>query len=302
MHSIHLRNILSAVTGELIMLILVESNENTDREKNREDREERVDQSNIRMVKRLQKYFPKLQTAALTCGDINVILDGGGTLAIERKRAGDFLGSIGSGRIFRQVERMANNATWHCIIVEGLISFDQDDMAVIPTFDKLDRITGHDSTGWRGVSVRGAMYAIQWSGCPILTIEPESLPSIVDDLARFCSKPAEHVQTMGRKRYVTFPPMEFGEELLAPLSGGPKKAKSLLDFAKRKNDTKTGTLAEALSWGSCLPLIDRKARPEGWGDKAVENFRTKLGLQTGEFLMIQEDKQQIPKKGKQNGK
>lgn len=288
------------------MLIMVESNEDTDRDKKentkREERgERRKDPSNIRMVTRLKKYFPNLQTAPLTCGDINVILDGGGLLAIERKRAGDFLGSIGSGRMFRQVERMAQNSKWHCIIVEGLISFDIDDMAVIPKFDKYDKVEGHETTGWRGVSVRGAMYAIQWSGCPILTIEPESLPSIVADLIKFCSKPSEHVQTLGRKRYVTFPPMELSEELLAPLSGGPKKAKSLLEFAKKNNDTKTGTLAEALSWGSALPLIDKKVRPEGWGDKAVENFRTKLGLQTGEFLMVQEDKQQI-QKGKKNGR
>lgn len=291
------------------MLVIVESNEGADRDKKenqkREERgEERNDQSNIRAVKRLQKYFPKLQQGPLTCGDINVILDGGGILAIERKRAGDFLGSIGSKRIFRQVENMANNATWSCIIVEGLISFNEDDMAVIPKFDKLDRVDGHEVTGWQGVSVRGAMYAIQWSGCPIIAIEPSSLPSIVADLARFCSKPAEHTQMLGRKRYVTFPPVTLSEEIIAAFPGvGLKRARSLLEFARKKNDENIGTLAEALSWGTVLKLIDQKSRPEGWGDKTIESFCAALQLQTGEFLTIQEDKQQIQKKkGRSNGK
>lgn len=291
------------------MLIMVESNEGADRDKKenakrKERGEASVDQSNIRMVKRLQKYFPKLQQGPLTCGDINVILDGGGILAIERKRAGDFLGSVGNGRIFRQVERMAENATWSCIIVEGLISFDLDDMAVIPTFDKQDRITGHETTGWRGVSVRGAMYAIQWSGCPIITIEPQSLPNIVADLIQFCSKPSEHTQSLGRKRYVTFPPVTLSEEIISSFPGvGLKRAKALLEFTETNNDKSTATLAEALSWGSVLDLIDRKSRPEGWGDKTIEMFRTTLGLETGE-LTIQENKNRKSpnRKGKHNGK
>jgi len=290
------------------MLIIVESNEGADRDKKEnakrvERGEASKDPSNIRMVKRLQKYFPKLQQGALTCGDINIVLDGGGVLAIERKRAGDFLGSIGSGRIFRQVENMAKNAAWSCVVIEGLISFNQDDMAVIPIFDKQDRVTGHETTGWRGVSVRRAMYAIQWSGCPILAIEPASLPSIVADLMQFCSKPSEHTQSLGRKRYVTFPPITLSEEIVSSFPGvGAKRGRALLEFAQKKNETETGTLGEALSWGSMLNLIDRKVRPEGWGDKTIENFRTTLGLQTGEFLTIQEDKQQTPKKGRQNGK
>jgi ERCC4-type nuclease len=292
------------------MLVIVESNEGTDRDKKEnakrlERGEDKKDPSNIRMVNRLKEYFPTLQQGPLTCGDINVILENGaGILAIERKRAGDFLGSIGSGRIFRQVENMMTHATWPCIIVEGLISFDKEDMAVIPTFDKQDRVSGHETTGWRGVSVRGAMYAIQWSGCPIFTIEPSSLPSVVSELIGFCSKPSEHLQSLGRKRYVTFPPVSLSEEIIASFPGiGMKRSKSLLEFAQSKNDTGTGTLAEALSWGSMLNLIDRKSRPEGWGDKIIENFRATLGTQTGEYLTIQEDKQQIPKKkGKYNGK
>lgn len=292
------------------MLIMVESNENTERNKKDNNAREQVglrrkDASNIRAVKRLQKLFPNLQQAPLACGDINVLLDSGGLLAIERKRAGDFLGSIGNGRIFRQVENMANNSKWHCVIIEGQISFDPNDLAVVPIYDKYDNLSGHETTGWKGASVRGAMYAIQWSGCPILVVEPVKLPYIIADLIQFCSKPAEHSQSLGRKRYVTFPPVSVTEEIVAAFPGvGMKKARSLIEFAQGRNDNGVATLGETLSWGSILPLLDKKVRPEGWtGEKTIENFRTTLGLQTGEFLMIQEDKQQIPKKkGKYNGR
>lgn len=287
------------------MLVMVESNEGTDREKNREDRELRVDSSNLRAVQRLKQFFPGLQECPLVCGDINVVLDNGQLLAIERKRAGDFLGSIASKRIFRQVENMAQNAAWSCVVIEGLISFDKNDMTMISSFDKNDNINGYLETDWRGVSVRGAMYAIQWSGCPIMTIQPHALPNMIADLARFCSKPAEHAQSLGRKRYITFPPIELKEEIVAAFpSVGPKRARSLFEFSKKQNDKETGTLAEALSWGSALNLIDRKSRPEGWGDKTIEGFRTTLGLETGEYLMVQEDKQikSQHKKGNKNGK
>lgn len=290
------------------MLVMVESNEGADREKKkREEAEEqgqtRVDPSNLRVVARLKKYFPNLQQTALTCGDINVILDGGGILAIERKRAGDFLGSIASGRIFRQVENMANNATWSCVIIEGLISFDEDDMAVIPMFNKKDEVEGYEKTMWRGVSVRGAMYAIQWSCCPIFTIEPSSLPSLVADLAKFCSKPAEHQQMLGRKRIVTFPPVTLSEEIIASFPRvGLKRARALLEFTQKNNDVNTATLAEALSWGSILDLVDRKSRPEGWGDKTIEDFRNTLGLETGELTIVENKNRKSPRKGNVNGR
>jgi hypothetical protein len=295
------------------MFVIVDSNEGTDRDKKenieREERgEARKDQSNIRMINRLKKYFPKLQQGPLTCGDINVILDGeGGVLAIERKRAGDFLGSIGSRRIFKQVENMANNANWPCIIVEGVISYDKDDMAVIPTFDRFDHVNGYEVTGWPGASIRGAMYAIEWSGCPIITIEPSSLPNMIVDLARFCSKPAEHVQMLDRKRYVTFPPIEFSEGLIATFpSIGLKRTRSLKEFSRSNNDTGTPTLAEMLCWGSNLGKIHKKSRPEGWGDMMVTNFRAALGLQEGEYLMVVRDEEEQSnngnKKGKKNGK
>jgi len=291
------------------MLVVIDTNEGTDREKNhvdqygRPDRDKRTDSANVRAVARLKKYFKNLQETPLSSGDINVILDGGKVLAIERKRCGDFLGSIGNGRIFRQVENMAKNATWSCIMIEGLISFDQDDMAVITTYDKQDRRTGTEETQWKGVSVRGAMYAIQWSGCPIITIEPEQLPNVIVDLANFCAKPMEHYQSMGRHRYVTFPPLTITEEIIASFPGvGTKRTRSLMKFSKELNDNKVATLAETLAWGSNLDKIHKKSRPEGWGDIVVTNFRGTLGLDQGEYLDIKQENPKKQVKGKQNGK
>lgn len=288
------------------MFVMIDTNENTER--NKKENKERtkkgetlVDFSNRRVVQRLRQRFPKIQEVPLDCGDIKVIMDNSQSLAIERKRAGDFLGSISEGHIFSQVERMWNGADWSAVVVEGMITFDRDDMTVIQTFDEQDQLSGTETTGWHGTSVRGAIWAIIMSGTPVITIQPSQLPDIVEDLIRFCMKPADHILRMGKHRRVTFTPITLAEENLAQLAGGLKRARSLLEFAKSNNDNEVATLAEALCWGSALKLIDRKSRPEGWGDKTIENFNARLGLQTGEFLEIQEDKQQTQKKGRKNG-
>lgn len=300
------------------MFIMMDQNEGIDRNKLKKGMNgEKVKQTktlaNQRAMKRFEQYFGELQFAELTCGDINIILDDGKLLAIERKRPGDFLGSIASGRLFRQVENMAKNATWSCVLVEGLFMFDKNDMAVIPIYDKADeKIIQYEKTNWKGASVRGAMYAIQWSGCPIITVDPSNVPKVVHDIAGFCTKPAEHAQSLGRKRIVTFPPITLPEEIVSALPGvGLKRARALLEFSARKNGNKerVPSLSEALSWASMLILIDKGSRPEGWGNQTILNVRSALGLLTGEYLAIQEDKKQVEErkrlerfKGIDNGK
>lgn len=283
------------------MLVLVDTNESTDREINRKDRAEREDSANLRAIARLREHFPNLQETDLDCGDVVVLLDNGKRLAIERKRAGDFLGSIASKRIFKQVENMANKADWGCVVIEGVISFDRDDMAVIPVYNKSDNYLEEEVTNWRGVSVRGAMYAIQFSGCPIIFAQPKSFPHIVEDLAKFCLKPSEHYQQLGKHRYVTFPPLSITEEIVASFPGvGLKRAKKLVEHSVTNNENGVATLAEVLAWGAYLDKVGQKSRPEGWGNMTITNFRATLGLESGEYLDIKEDKSQ--KKGKKNGK
>jgi len=240
--------------------------------------------TNPKVIASLKKLFPSLKLQQLKFGDLNVILDNGDLLAIERKEAHDFLGSIGDGRVFRQVEAMSNGAKWCAIIIQGVISFDENDMTEI----------NGKVTNWRGASVRGALLAIQWSGCPIIFTAsfPYDYAEIVADIIKFCSKPDVHHQSLGRKRIVTFPPISLPEEIVAGFPGiGLKRARSLINFAKDMDDkSKEPSLAKALCWVTYLPRLDYKSRPEGWGDKTVTNFRLALGLSDNEHLIIEEER------------
>lgn len=249
------------------------------------DKNEEVNSPHV--VENLRRFFPGLECETLDCGDIKVILSGGNVLAIERKRAGDFLSSIADGRLFNQVERMFKSSKWCCVIIEGQITFDKDDMAVIPIYDKRGNVIASETTGWHGASVRGAMHAVQWSCCPIISIEPYALPHMIIDLAAFCEKPAEHTQSLGRRRVVSFPPPTLAEEIIAAFPGvGMKRARALLEFASTQNDTSTGTIAEALTWASVLHRIDKQYRPVGWGSVTIKNLRVAMGLQDWEEFDI----------------
>ena len=58
------------------------------------------------------------------------------------------------------------------------------------------------------------------------------------DLARFCAKPAEHTQMLGRKRIVSFPPVTLSEEIISSFpTVGLKRARSLLEFSQNNNES-----------------------------------------------------------------
>jgi len=252
------------------MIVIVDSNEEA---------------TNPKIVKSLKRLFPKLKVQQLTSGDLNVVLDNGEVLAIERKEAGDFLSSIGDGRVFRQVEAMSNNSKWCAIVIQGIISFDEDDMTIVD---------GRE-TKWKGASVRGAMLAIQWSGCPIIYTAsfPYGYAEIVADIIKFCSKPEVHHQSLGRKRIVTFPPISLSEEIVAAFPGiGLKRSRALINYAKDMDRSTDVSLAKSLCWATYLPKFAYKSRPEGWGDKVVANFRLSLGLGQNEYLTIEEKKKE----------
>jgi hypothetical protein len=119
---------------------------------------------------------------------------------------------------------------------------------------------------------------------------------MIADLARFCEKPAEHTQMLGRRRIVTFPPPTLAEEIVAAFPGvGLTRARALLEFSKTQNDTSTGTIAEALTWASVLHRVDRKFRPKGWGDTTIKNIRVAMGLQDWEEFDIRIDEEVMKK-------
>jgi len=247
------------------MIVLVDSNEKA---------------TNPAIVKSLKKLFPKLKVTPLKFGDIQIVLDDGEIIAIERKKANDFLNSVGDGRVFRQVEKMSKGAKWSCIIIEGKITFDKNDMVVA---DKRE-------TGWKGKSIRAALFAIQFSGCPVLQTNTEYFPNAVAEIIRFCTKPSIHAQKLEHKRIVTFPPVELSVDILCSFPGvGLKSAMALKEFAAGNHDDNFGSLAESMCWVTSFPLISPNDRPVGWGSAMIANFRTALGLHPWEFLDIKVD-------------
>jgi len=227
-------------------------------------------------VQNLKRTFPGLIVSQLDFGDVNVILDNGELLAIERKQVFDFLSSIGDGRLFDQAERMSK-AKYSAIIVQGTLGYTSDDMAV----------ANKEKTNWSGSSVRGALYAVQFSGCPVIFAQEDWYPKIIQDLINFVTKPDKHWQTKHR-RIITFPPLDERVDLLASFPNiGVKRASSMVEFCG-KVEGNLGTLAEALCWASAMPLIDNASRPAGWGNKIAQNFRDYLGLKPGQYLEIKE--------------
>lgn len=209
----------------------------------------------------------------LTAGDINVILQDGRVLAFERKEPNDFLGSVGDGRVFAQVERMAEAASMSAIIITGVISYDKEDVVLCDSIP----------TNWKGSAVRAAITAIMWSGCPVLRCVPKTLPQVIMETVALAMKPLEHFQR--RERVVTFPPMDERVEIMSALPGvGPKRAKSILQFVG--HDGHLGRLAEALEWATMLGAINEESRPEGWGPTTISAVRSALGLTEAEILSV----------------
>jgi len=248
----------------LTMLVLVDSNEQSTAPK---------------VVEQLRKVNKNLQVAHLQFGDINIIGDNGRMFAVERKTVSDLLASIGDGRIFEQVERMSK-ATWSAIVITGHLNYDDNDMVV----------ADGNPTNWRGISVRNAIAACQWSGCPVVFTSIANYGNTVRELWEFLQKPSAHTQ-FRKHRYVTFPPIEEGVDLLAQFPGiGIKLAESMLNFVGNNGDI--GTLAGALEWGTLCGLTKDNSRPEGWGDKKIETFRGSLGLRRDEYLVIRKEVKQ----------
>ena len=229
-----------------------------------------------KIVDQLRKVFKMLNVVHLDCGDVNVITDTGKVFAVERKTPNDLLASISDGRLFDQVERMSVHA-WSVIIVTGHITYDDNDMIV----------ADGQVTNWRGVSVRNAIAACCWSGCPVIFTSQQNYANTIRELLEFTGKPPAHVQ-FRKHRYVTFPPIEQSTDLLAQFPGiGITLAESMLGFVG--NNGEIGSLAAAIEWGSMCGLTKDNSRPEGWGDKKIANFRAALGLRSDQYLVIRSE-------------
>lgn len=206
-----------------------------------------------------------------------------GLLAIERKTPGDLLASIGDGRVFKQVETMAEEARFSFIVVHGSLDITND-------FVKVDgRVTN-----WRSNSVRGAIRSIMLAGCPVEIVPGEYFIRSMREIAALCDKP-DHVHSSA-KRAITFRDITMSDaereaykrvDFLSALPGiGRKKAEALLKFTGAQRGEKWGSIADALSlisaWGLCLPF--EKALSEHWGHMTVKRVREFIGLAAGEYV------------------
>lgn len=247
------------------MIVIVDSNEQA---------------TSRRTMKEIEKVFPKFMVSKLASGDINVILDDGSILAVERKEIHDFLGSIADGRVFKQVENMASSAKYYAIVIEGSLQINYDSDMVV---------ADGEITNWKGASVRAALFSIMWSGCPVSFAPKGCYAETVEEMVKIVSKNDEHFQKQHR-RIITFPPIEIEQDILMAFPNiGFTRAESLLGYVGAANKGKQIGLAEALCWASMLNRIEKDGRPKGWGNAIIEDFRKTLGLEDGEYLDIRKE-------------
>ena len=245
--------------------------------------------TNPRIVQLLEKYFSQVivtnlphrdfGNTSVTAGDINIPLDDGSILAIERKTPDDFLNSIASGHLFDQIEVMSNNAKYSAVIITGKISYG----------DKNDMVFADDEqTNWKGASVRAVFNVIQYSGCALIFCPPKQYPMMIAEIYNTVNKPDKR-QSIRKNRVVTFPPVDERLEFIAQLPGiGLKLADSLLLFAgmmdKNADELGYGTVASALHWATILSQIDKESRPAGWGAAKILTVRKFFGLSESQYI------------------
>lgn len=257
--------------------------------------------TNPDVVKKLEKNFSKVIVANLphheyggikvTSGDINIPLDDGNLLAIERKTPNDFLQSIPNRHIFNQVEVMAKNAKYSAVVITGKYLFGRDGYVYINEGGK------DNKTDWKGVSVRAVMTAIQYSGCPVIQCPPDEFCTVISEVYNLVNKPSEH-QAIVKNRIITFPPVDERVQFLAQLPGiGLKSADSLLKFAGMMDGNADadgyGTIASAFTWISILSQIDKDSRPSEWNAKKILTVRKFWGLASHEYINVNSEKQEM---------
>lgn len=227
----------------------------------------------------IKKHFSQVIVANLTAGDINIPLDDGGVLCIERKTPADFLGSIADGRIFEQVEAMSSIAKYSAFIVTGYFTYGDKSDAVFIDGEK---------TNWKGRAVRAVMTLIQYANCALIFCPPSQFCNQIAELYSTVNKPEER-SGFRKKRIVTFPPLDERVEILCGFPGlGVKLAESLLTFAGmmegEADELGFGSLASALRWATIMGIIDKNDRPAGWGAAKIMAFRKMLGLKSNEYI------------------
>jgi ERCC4-type nuclease len=275
------------------MLLIVDTNEKS---------------SNPKVFASMQRHFSKIIVTDLphrehggtkvTAGDVNIPLEDGKILAIERKTPTDFLQSIASRHIFDQVEVMANHAKYSAVIITGTLAYtDKTDIVVADGV----RTDSDNSKGWSGRSVRAALNVIQYSGCPVVFCPPNQYCNMIEEIYSTVSKPDTR-QGITKRRIITFPPVDERVVFLCGFPGiSVTLADRLLKFAgmmdKNADEEGYGTVAGAIHWATIMGGIDKKERPEGWGASKILTVRKYLGLSSTEYLGLNSEEEEIKAEG-----
>lgn len=246
------------------------------------------------VLKQLRDYFgpASVVSVVLPVADLAVALpEGKGILRIERKTPEDFTASVADGRLARQVDGMVKSGAWSAVVVTGHFDYEQN--------SDLLCINGK-TTGWHGTSIRAAIRAVQWAGGLVEFCAPGHYARTVDELYKFSSKPSHaqyHPANRKHKPLIDFFPDETTVqervEFLMGLPGvGSKMARSLLDWCGSRDHTTIGTLAEALSWITLFPDMERGGLPDSWSPKKSIAARDFLMGQVEGVLITQEKGEQ----------
>lgn len=259
---------------------------------------------NKAVFNQLTKHFSKVIVANLphreyggisvTAGDINIPLDSGDILAIERKTPNDFLNSIPNRHIFNQIEVMAQNAKYSALIITGKIEYtDKTDIVIADGIRTDER-----GKGWSGRSVRAVLNLIQGSGCPIIHCPANKYPQMIEEVYSTFNKPPEH-QGIDKRRIITFPPVDERVERLCKFMPGVEfvLADRLLKFAgmmdNNADEEGYGNVASALHWATILSGVAKSERPKGWGPHKILTVRKFLGLASNQYIGINSELNEI---------
>lgn len=147
----------------------------------------------------------------VTAGDVNLPLDDGNLLAIERKTPTDFVQSIFSGHLFDQVEIMAQHAKYSAVIVTGRFTYTEKSDIV-----RID--DNREYPKWKGAAVRGAITTLQYSACPVIFCPPNKYCQMIFEVFNTVNK-QDARQTVKKNRIITFPPVDNRVEFIAQLPG-----------------------------------------------------------------------------------
>lgn len=202
--------------------------------------------------------------AALDAGDLLIATDDGDLLAVERKTANDFLGSLRDNRIWTQLAGLRSLTPWAYLALCGDLR---------PGPGGLTFSDGR-STGWNWASVSGALLSIQEAGVHVVWVPSDS--EYEQAVIRLANRDRSPIIVQPARQMVL---MSEAEQILTSLPGiGLEKARSLLAYC--------GSPAWAL-WFLCDEQWDGPNPPKGFGPETKRRVRAALGLKPEQQLWIQ---------------